>query len=469
MKKKYDLLKVASWYTVGNILVKGISFFLLPVFTSLMTTRDYGIYSIYASYLSIFEVVILLGMSATVRIAKYTDDLDFEEYISTITKIPLILMGIFIIIINIYFIFNVELFSMRQELWNCLLITSTSSAILQIISARLVIEGRYGMYMLYSVGNTLANVGLSLLLCYTVYQINDMYMARVIGSMIPNIIFAIVFSIAFVKKSFINTKLLKMSLQWGIPLLIHTTATVIFVQVDRILIKIFSGYENAGIYSIAVTVVAIPMVLQTSFESAWAPWFYEKLKNKEYTSICKVNNGYIFIFAIIIAEFMIVSPEIIHWFTNEAYWEGVYSLIPLSMGIFIEVLYCITVNIEYYNKKTWMITQGTLIVLFLNVFLDILFIKLFGYIGAAYGTIISKMILFGIHWKYSKKIDKNSIFSKRYVFVTVFGLVLLNILLLYTVDIYLVRYILGILIMILLLVWFNRNKNEMMNILKLKE
>ena len=50
--KNYNLLKAASWYTVGNILIRGISFFVLPVFTSLMNTYDFGVFSVYTSYLS---------------------------------------------------------------------------------------------------------------------------------------------------------------------------------------------------------------------------------------------------------------------------------------------------------------------------------------------------------------------------------------------------------------------------------
>ena len=63
---KYNILKAVSWYTIGNVLIKGVAFFVLPVFTRLMNTHEYGIYSVYMSYLTIFEVIILLGLSATI-------------------------------------------------------------------------------------------------------------------------------------------------------------------------------------------------------------------------------------------------------------------------------------------------------------------------------------------------------------------------------------------------------------------
>jgi O-antigen/teichoic acid export membrane protein len=467
MAKKYNLLKAATWYTLGNILIKGISFFLLPVFTGLMSTRDYGIFSVYSSYLTLFQTVILLGLSATVRIAKYSDDTDFEEYMSTILKIPFFLTGIVMVFINVFFIWNVELLSMNIVLWNCLLITAAFSAAINIISTRLIIEGNYKAYMAYTGGYTIFNIVISLWLCYTIYK-NNTYMARVVGGMIPNIVFGVVFSLIFIKRSKVYKDTLMKAIKLGIPLLIHTAASVILIQSDRILIKYFNGYEKAGIYSIAVTIIAIPMIFQSSLESAWAPWFYDKLYNREYGSIKKVNDQYIAFFGVVIAAFMIISPELIRIFTNKAYWDSVYSLIPLCMSVFTEMLYSLAVNIEYYNKKTWMITGGTLIAVVVNIVLNIVFINLFGYIGAAYGTVISKLVLFGIHWAFSRKVDSHPIFSTKYILASVTGLMILNILLVNTVNLYLVRYSIFVMIMIFTAIWLYRCKDDLLGVLKRK-
>ena len=165
-KKKYNILKAASWYTVGNILVKGVSFFVLPIFTDLMSTTEYGIYSVYLSYVTIFEVFILLGLSSTVRIAKFDKDVDFKKYMSTIICIPVLLTLLGILIINGRFlIVNSDLLSMNLTLWNYLLVTCAFAAVAGIIGAQLVIESRYKSFMAYSCINTLLNVGISLFLC----------------------------------------------------------------------------------------------------------------------------------------------------------------------------------------------------------------------------------------------------------------------------------------------------------------
>ena len=464
--KKYNILKAASWYTIGNILIKGVSFFVLPIFTSLMSTTDYGIYSIYVSYLTIFEVLMLLGMSSTVRIAKFTKDMDFNKYMSTILIIPPVLTVLSAIVVNIYMIFNNELLSMSLTLWNFLFISAATVSVSNIICARLVIDGSYKTYMIYSMMTVLSNVGISLLLFHTAFAKQDVYMARVWGNLLSNVLSMGYLIFATKIKWRFNVDYLKIGLRWGVPLLFHTLATVVLTQSDRIIIKYIEGYSVTGIYSIAVTIIAIPMVIQSSFESAWAPWFYDKLDKKDYLSIRKLNDKYILLFVAIIAEFILVCPEIIRIFTNKAYWNSMYSLIPLSISVFGEMLYSLPVNIEYYNKKTNFILTGTIFVASLNIVLDIIFVYTWGYIGAAYATTISKLLLFVFHWIFAKKVDSNDIFSKRVVIGSIVGLTCLNCFTVFTVNMIGFRIIAFVVIGILFVYSVLKNKDLLKSFLK---
>ena len=86
-KKDYNGIKAGIWYTIGNIIIKGIPFFTIPIFTRLLTTNDFGIYSIYLSYEEILSVVIGLGISGTVKIAKFEFKNEFEKYISSVLNL----------------------------------------------------------------------------------------------------------------------------------------------------------------------------------------------------------------------------------------------------------------------------------------------------------------------------------------------------------------------------------------------
>lgn len=459
---KVNVLKAASWYTIGNILVKSVSFFVLPIFTSLMSTTEYGIYSVYLSYLTILEVVILLGLSSTVKIAKFDKEISFDSYMSTIVSIPVFITVISAIVLNIYLslVPSGALLSMNSTLWNYLLITSAFSAIAGIASARLIIEGRYKEYILYSAVVTILNVGISLLLCYTVYKEHDIHMARVIGQCVSNAVGALLL-LYFIKFSFhFDKNCFKQAMVWGIPLLFHTLSTVILTQSDRIIVKYINGYAASGIYSIAVTLITIPLTLQTSIGSAWSPWYYQKLEEKDYDSIIRASDTYIVLFAVIIGLFMLVSPDVVHLFTHENYWDSIYSLVPLSISVFGEMIYGFPVDVEYYNKQTNYILIGTVSATILNIVLDILMVYQFGYHGAAYATSISKLLLFFFHYHFAKKIDKNKMFDDSYILISIVALIGVNVITLLLVDQIIIRYLIVITIAILSILYLLKNKND---------
>jgi len=449
VKKKYNILKAASWYTIGNILINGVGFFVLPIFTKLMSTHEYGIYSVYSSYLNIFSTIIMFGLSSTIAIAKYAKEVEFETYFSSVLLTPLTLTGVGVVIINGCIWRFGDILSMDVRLWNCLLISAMCAAVCGIIGARLVLEGRYTLYMAYSGIHTIGNIALSLLLCYTVYRTENIHLARVYGSTVATFISAVFLVLATKIRIRISKNCMKYSLIWGLPLLFHTLATVILMQSDRILIRYMDSYSSAGIYAVATTIVAIPMVLQQSFNQAWTPWFYGRLDAKDYKQIRWLNDRYIVFYGVIIAGFMILGPDVIRFFTEKSYWPCIFSLVPLAISVFAEMIYSIPVCVEYYNRKTTYIMTATLITVVINIVLDVLFIKMFGYHGAAYATALSKIILFLIHLHFARKFDMNAMFSGKVVVLCISALAILNIVIITTMDLIFIRYIILATMMIL--------------------
>ena len=49
--------KAAFWFALSIILQKGISFLTLPIFTRIMTVEQYGVFSVYLSWVSIITIL----------------------------------------------------------------------------------------------------------------------------------------------------------------------------------------------------------------------------------------------------------------------------------------------------------------------------------------------------------------------------------------------------------------------------
>lgn len=67
LKTKYFSLSVAVraavWFTFCNLLQKGITMISMPIFTRLLTTEQYGEFTVYQSWYSIINVIVTFNLS----------------------------------------------------------------------------------------------------------------------------------------------------------------------------------------------------------------------------------------------------------------------------------------------------------------------------------------------------------------------------------------------------------------------
>ena len=63
-KRKYREIpkpvKASIWFIISNAIIKGISFFTLPIFSRLLTTDEYGCVSVYQSWVSVISIITTL-------------------------------------------------------------------------------------------------------------------------------------------------------------------------------------------------------------------------------------------------------------------------------------------------------------------------------------------------------------------------------------------------------------------------
>lgn len=448
--KSYNPIKAGIAYTIGNMLVKGIPFITLPIFTRILTTADFGLYNTYLSYENIISILLGLGLYGTIRIARYQYEDSFEEYISTLYSFQ----SIFCLILYpiVFIIFKV----MNPDTWFddrlliILLCNCFCTIIYNVASAKYAILGDVKNNLILSFILTIFNICLSLLLCLTVFS-TERYFGRILGTFLGAAIITILilFSQLKANNKLLDIKKLKFALKMGIPLIPHMLSLTILSQCDKIMIQSIVGNSEAGIYSFAVNIISILTVLVTSIDNAWAPWFYGKLRNREYKEVSKINSYMVLAFGIMTCLFMLVSPDIIKIMSDSSYWNSIYSLIPLTLSTMFNFAYLIPVNLEYFHKKTIYVSISTLITAVLNIILNFFFISFMGYIGAAYATCISKLVLFVMHCLVINKLQKERVANIKMIIVSFILTIIVGVFVLNYVDNYLFRYIVFILLFII--------------------
>lgn len=412
MEKRYSLVKAGIWYTAGNILIKGLPFFTLPIFVRLLTTADFGLYNTYISYENITSVVVGLGFSGSVKTAKFDFKENFEQYITSLYMFLLIVITVAIPL----FVWLSAFFGVKgilsPDIVLILMLHSFCTSIFTINGIKFVIQGRYKQNLFFTLVNTVLNIGISLLLCFYVFTENR-YLGRIMGTAVSFFAVTCVILLFQIRKTNVvfNKNYNIYALKIGIPLIPHLVSMTILSSCDKIMIQNMVGNSEAGIYSLAVNMTAVVSVLASSIENAWAPWFYGALHEERHEEIVVRNNKLLLLFSYVSSGFVLAGNDLIKIFSTTEYFDSLYALIPLTISIFFNFVYLIPVNLEYNYKKVCYISIATVMCVVLNVALDFVFIKQLGYIYAAHATCISKLSLLVFHMFIAKKMHRRRLFS----------------------------------------------------------
>lgn len=444
------VLSAGLGYTVGNYLLKGISFLTVPIFSRIMSTDDYGVYSIYMTYDAIISVFIAFALHSSLKNAKYRYGKRYDAYVSSILILPVICLTVLLIVVNLFAQSFENLLDLNSVVLNILLCHSFANAIVMIYNGNLGLEYKYQDFIKVSLINTTANVVLSFVLIYTICA-NEKYMGRILGGAIPLLGVAVfVYCKAFqVEKPRVNLDFWKFGLAYSLPIIPHGLSQIILSSFDRIMIKTVVGNSEAGIYSLGTNVEQLVKITTNSLDTVWGPWFYEKMQKKDYRSIKKYSTYYAYGMFVLLSCLMIAAPEIVKIMGGKSYQEAQYVVIPLLNCTYFTFLYTLPAAIEYYYQKTKMIALGTMGAAFLNVVLNSVCIKRFGYQAAAYTTLASYGAYFLFHYLSAKKIAKMQMFNTKVIVGLILGISVVNIFGLAFVEFFVIRLTVGCLFLML--------------------
>lgn len=395
MKNMPVTAKVSVAYAICTILQKCLSIITLPLFTRLLTTEQYGQYSVYTSWSAILAIFITLNLaygSFQTAMIKYEERRD--EYIASIEGISIVFAMAFLII---YFPFrNIinQFLEMPTYLVIIMVVEMVAQSSLLFWSGKKRFEYKYKSVVAVTLAvSFMAPVIAFLLVTNTV----EKGYARIIGYAFVNIavgMFFLVFNIYRGKKAF-NKEFWKFALSFNIPLIPYYTSQVIFNQSDRIMISKICGDDKAGIYSVAYTLALLLTFVLNAINSSYVPWLYEKIKKKEHQENRKIACWLAALMAILLLGVIWVTPEVIYIMAGKNYYEAIWVVPPVAMSLLLLFYSQIFINVAfYYEQKAFLVwvSMGAALV---NIILNGLLIPVFGFVTAGYTTLAS-YILFAV-------------------------------------------------------------------------
>lgn len=459
-------LKAGIWYTICNFIVKGLAFLTMPIFTRIMTSSDIGMFSNITSWLNILAIITTFEIYSSVSIARFDYKDDLDSYISSSLFLgTLITLGFYIIVL-IFNNFFQKLFLVDFMTLNLMFIYLLVYPSIQMYQIRHRIKYNYIPIIVISLLNAILSTGTSVIL---VLLMKNKLEGRILGYFIPLLVIAlVVYIMLMVKGKSISKKYWKYALKISFPLIWHLLAGYILSSSDRIMItKIISSDANA-LYSVSYTISMVVSILWSSMNNAWSPWAYEKMDEKAYSSLKKNSKPYTIFFLIVVYLFMLITPELLLIMGGKYYLQAKYVMPPVMVGYIFQFVYSLYVNIEFYHKKQTNIAIGTIIAAIINIILNFIFIPIFGYIAAAYTTLIGYITLLCIHFILVKRLKCTWWYDTKF-FALILAISLISIPifnLLYTFNI--IRYILILIATVIVMVVIIKNRKLMIKIIKTK-
>lgn len=406
-------LKAGLGYTVGNMLVKGLSFLAIPLFARLMTVEDFGIYSTFSSYVMIMTVLAGFTLHTSVRNAKLDYDERTGSYCSSVT---LLVIGNSLLLLALSLAFAAPLarvLSLEQPFLPALIVLeSFGMAMLTFYNSVLSVDYRYKEYLVLSLVYAVAGIGGSVLLILTLCR-GQGYLGRILGTLIPAVLVGIYVVVRLWRKErpLVSREYWRYGMGISLPTVPHGLSQLLLNQFDRIMIKSIIGSTEAGLYSFAYNVGMIFQVITNSMDTAWAPWFFEKMKAREYPAIRRAASAYVVFVSIGAMALALISPEVILIAGGSKYSDSRYVTMPIVLSMYYAFLYTLPSSVEYYYKKTKLIALGTMLAAGMNILLNAVFIPSFGYVAAAYTTVVCYLLYYLLHVVFAWWVHKGMVYD----------------------------------------------------------
>lgn len=422
-------------YTCSGLLLKCFSLFLLPLYTSYLTTADYGVVNIAGSFTNTMGYIVSFSLySAIMRF--YVDLKDDKKqlkqfYGSVVVFVALMCLSFGVLaflarkILSKYVFAGLDFFptilvTLIWLLFSCQhtihdkILRSQQKALKSSVLSIIYFLVSVALNVLFVVGFKMGAIGVLTASAvvtglYTIYFVVDMYLTG---------------EITFC----LNWGLLKNALKYSIPILPHNLSTSVAVFVSSLLIGNTGTMATLGVYSVANQFGNMSDTIQGYVNSAYGPWLYEKLHAREegyresLRKVVKMLSAVIGLFLMGIALF---AHDYIVLFVDKAYVDAWKYVVLIVMVFAIKIPYYFYVNVLFYYKKaSRLLFTATLTSSFINVLASFVLIPIWGAYGSILADAVSMLVRVLIIYCISRRVEDIGLklfdFIKNFARITVF-------------------------------------------------
>ena len=396
--------KESMIYGVGTILVRAVSFILLPLYTTFFTIAEAGYVYLLFTFIAFAQVFYNHGMDSAFLKFMSQEKESKESILSTSLLILLFSSGVFSLILY-YFSAPISIFylGINEPFW-----ISLCSLILfiDVLSSRIMAYLRVINRPIYF--STITIVSVLITIASNIFFITSLNMGilgvlygTLAGSLIRFILVTPLLA-SGVKYNLFKFNLSRKMFTFGLPFFPAALFFMIMEMADRYLLLQFADVEAVGIYSIGYKMGSVLMFLITGFNLAWQPLFHKEQQNDNRLEIFSTISTQFLTFMILVGGIISIWLPLIvkipigngNTLIGEGFW-GSIQIIPIIMLSYIFYAAYILQMPSLYdgNNQKWSpLLRGLGAVI--NIGLNLILIPNHGGMGAAIATLLAYSIMF---------------------------------------------------------------------------
>ncbi|MGO1057751.1 oligosaccharide flippase family protein [Planococcus sp. FY231025] len=404
--KNNYFISASLLYVLGTVLLQGISFLTTPIFTRIMDTVDFGITAVFATWVAFIAVFIGFQVSASIATARvHMEEQRFVEYVRNITLLTVVAGAVFIAGGLLFKPALAGLLSLEERLIPHLLLQSYGTSLSTLYGMYLIHTKQPKVKIIFAGAVSISLVVLGLL--FVISMADDRYLGRIWAGTIVN--FAIIAFVLYIflfnqKRTAFKISDWSFCLKLSWPIIIHLVATTVIGQSSRLFIVEFLGETEAAVFTVAFSIGIIGMLIADAFNNAWSPWYLDHTRSGDKGKVNQYAKHYSLVISSAFVMVMLLTPELLRFMAPEPYWNGKYTVLLITIGVFFQYLYRFPLGYEQFKKNMKWVAFCTIISAVLNLGLNYLLVPLMGIEGAAIAILISYIVLFLLHEFVARKV-----------------------------------------------------------------
>lgn len=393
MNEKKRLIKNTGIIAIGNLSTKLVSFFLLPLYTALLSTEEYGTFDYILSIATFCVpfVSVLMDESIFRFLIDCKTEKEKKKVISTSVAVVFVGIICFTIVgipIMNFLKYNYTYYAVIYILLN--VICGMLSALLRGI-------GRTDQFAVFNFLLGSSQIILNVFFIAIMHWgLVGMLLASIIAQLLIVIIFIFKIHIwKYISLKEIDSNLTKKMITYSLPLIPNKVSWTIINLSDRIILMNVVGSSATGLYAVSYK---FPNLMDTVYGFFYQSWkessarvLGDESQNDFYNSVYKYLKNFMFALVLGMTAFM---PLVFHVLINKSYYNAIYYVPILLMATYFANISGFYGGVFTAYKDTKIMGTTTVAAAIINLAINLFLIKWIGIYAAALSTLIANLAVY---------------------------------------------------------------------------